>query len=85
MKKIIILLIVIISVQFIEAQGQRHMFSEKANKKIEELEKIKLIEALKMDEETTCKFFSRRSQHKERMRELSGLNKEYLDKMDEAS
>lgn len=38
--------------------------------KIEELEKIKLIETLQLDEETMLKFFSRRKAHQENMREI---------------
>lgn len=39
--------------------------------KMEELKKIKLIETLQMDEETSLKFFSRRSEH---MKKIDGLN-----------
>lgn len=35
----------------------------KASQKVEELKKIKLIEILEMDEQTSLKFFSRRSEH----------------------
>ncbi len=38
--------------------------------KIEQLEKIKIIEELNMDEETTLKFFSRRNEHRETQRAL---------------
>lgn len=38
--------------------------------KIEQLEKIKIIEELNMDEETTLKFFSRRNEHREDQRAL---------------
>jgi hypothetical protein len=38
--------------------------------KIEALEKIKLLEALDMDEETAIKFFSRRNEHKQKIKEL---------------
>jgi len=39
--------------------------------KILQLEKIKLIETLEMDEETTLKFFSRRAEHKKTMDEIA--------------
>jgi len=45
--------------------------------KIEQLEKIKIIEELNMDEETTLKFFSRRNEHREGQRELI----EYRDQL----
>jgi hypothetical protein len=37
---------------------------EELRAKFEELEKIKLIETLQMDEETTLRFFARKSEHK---------------------
>ena len=45
--------------------------------KIEQLEKIKIIEELNMDEETTLKFFSRRNEHREKQRALI----EYRDQL----
>ena len=45
--------------------------------KIEQLEKIKIIEELNMDEETTLKFFSRRNEHREKQRGLI----EYRDQL----
>jgi ribosomal protein S15P/S13E len=38
--------------------------------KVNQLEKIKLIEVLEMDEETTLRFFSRRSVHQTKVEEL---------------
>ncbi len=38
--------------------------------KIEQLEKIKIIEELNMDEETTLKFFARRNEHRENQRAI---------------
>lgn len=38
--------------------------------KIEALEKLKLIEVLKMDEETSVKFFTRRNEHQGKMKDL---------------
>ena len=39
--------------------------------KIEQLEKIKLIEALDMDEQTTLKFFARRNESRSRIDKLN--------------
>lgn len=50
--------------------GQVH-HKMKASQKMEELKKIKLIEILEMDEQTSIKFFSRRSEH---MKRVEGLN-----------
>ena len=51
--------------------------------KIEELEKIKLIDALQMDEETTLRFFARRSEHQNKIKELSKKADDQLDKISE--
>ncbi len=52
-------------------------------KKIEQLEKIKLIEALDMDEQTTLKFFARRNEHNNKMKELMEKSRQQLDSIDE--
>lgn len=55
----------------------------KMREKIFQLEKIKLIETLQMDEETTLRFFSRRSETES---SIDGLKKnldEVLDKIDQ--
>ena len=43
----------------------------KAMQKMEELKKIKLIDVLQLDEETSIKFFTRRSEHIKKIEELS--------------
>jgi septal ring factor EnvC (AmiA/AmiB activator) len=52
-------------------------------KKIEQLEKIKLIEVLDMDEETTLKFFARRNAHNEKVKQLIDQSKKQLDAIDD--
>ena len=55
----------------------------KPMQKMEELKKIKLIEILEMNEETSIKFFTRRSEHMRRMDDLNKVNKEKMDQLDE--
>ena len=43
---------------------------EELRAKFEELEKIKLMEVLQMDEETTLRFFARQSEHKKQQDEI---------------
>lgn len=50
--------------------------------KFAELEKIKLIETLQMDEETTLRFFSRQSEHKNEQREMMDEIKQDIDDLD---
>jgi hypothetical protein len=63
---LIIILSLLISVAGF-AQEKKHM----GHKRLEELEKLKLIEVLNMNEETTLKFFARRNAHKDKMEELN--------------
>ena len=51
-------------------RGEGHGEWGKMGGQIEQLEKIKIIEELNMDEETTLRFFSRRNEHRERQRAL---------------
>ena len=51
------------------AQGRRDLKGPR--EKIEQLEKIKLIEALDMDEQTTLKFFARRNDSRNRIDQLN--------------
>lgn len=67
MKQIICVLIVFLLLSVISlSQTKRDKF-EKSGGKIERLEKIKLIEALELNEETTLRFFSRRAEHRKTM------------------
>jgi len=50
--------------------------------KFEELEKIKLIEVLQMDEETTLRFFARQSEHKKQQDEIQDIIRTVTDNME---
>jgi hypothetical protein len=63
------------------AFAQRHE-RMKPMQKMEELKKIKLIEILQMDEETSIKFFTRRSEHIKRIENLNKISKEKMDQLD---
>lgn len=54
---------------FAQRDEDRREWGRKGGK-IEQLEKIKIIEELNMDEETALKFFSRRNEHRESQRAL---------------
>ena len=80
MKKLILSLVIVISVSVtLTAKGKHHRRNQVPDK-ILQLEKIKLIEILEMDEETTLKFFSRRSEFE---REMDGIHKAINEKLDE--
>lgn len=61
--------------------GRRH--HKGPDEKMKDLEKIKLIEALDMDEETTLKFFARRNSHMEKMEGLRKKEEEKVEMIDE--
>ncbi len=70
MKKAIFLLFILIMIPVIvSAQGRRD--HKGPREKIEQLEKIKLIETLDMDEQTTLKFFARRNESRGRIDNLN--------------
>ncbi len=50
--------------------------------KLNQLEKIKLIEVLEMDEETTLRFFSRRNENQNKMDELAKHADEIITQME---
>jgi hypothetical protein len=62
-------LILILLPIMVFAQGRRDLKGPRG--KIEQLEKIKLIEALDLDEETTLKFFARRNESRNRIDQLN--------------
>jgi hypothetical protein len=62
--------------------AQRHE-KLKPMQKMEELKKVKLIEILQMNEETSIKFFTRRSEHMKRMENLNQASKQKMDQLDE--
>lgn len=70
MRKFIILIVILLSATLLFSQS-RHSYKERPfSKKFKELEKIKLIEALDLDEEIVVKFFARRNKLKNEISEL---------------
>jgi len=55
---------------------------EEMRAKFEELEKIKLIETLEMNDETTLRFFARQSEHKNEQMKMQDEIKANLDDLD---
>ncbi|MCW8802980.1 MAG: hypothetical protein OQK57_01185 [Ignavibacteriaceae bacterium] len=55
---------------------------EEAREKFEQLEKIKLIETLEMDEETTLRFFSRQLEHRKQQDEIQEEIRAKIDDLD---
>ncbi len=87
MKKVIIfifLFFIVSSISKAQMDGMPHEGPpHNGMKKIEQLEKIKLIEALNLDEQTTLKFFARRNEHKNKMKELMDKSQQQLTAIDD--
>jgi len=78
--RLIILLLTIAVVLPVEAQHKRfNNSSQKVKNKIEELEKIKLIEILDLKEEDMLKFFNRRKEFLERNNQLEEKRNKHID------
>jgi hypothetical protein len=84
MKKWIILVLVSLFLYgSVRAQEDPRFMREGAHRgRLAELEKIKLIETLQMDEETTLRFFSRRTEHMEEQKKLMDARREILEEME---
>ena len=82
--KFISLLIFLITIgpQLTDAQPKHNRLFGPPDK-IKELEKVKLLEVLDMDEETTLKFFTRRNEHLKKMEELNKSCDDELSKIEE--
>ena len=76
-------LILLLSLIFIICSyaQMRHFDHQPGREKIEQLEKIKLIETLQMDEETTLRFFARRSEMMIKVDSLRKQSDEIIIKM----
>ncbi len=83
MKNLVFVLSVVLLCTFIgKPQDRRHHNSD-AFKKLEELEKIKIIDALGLSEQTTLRFFARRNTYRGEQRKLIKDEAGLLDRMDE--
>lgn len=71
MKRILFLLFIVLIITQLNAQERERKYGErKALKKIEQLEKVKLIEMLDLNENTSVRFFARRNEHQQKMRDI---------------
>lgn len=52
--------------------------------KLAQLEKVKLIETLKMDEETTLRFFARRTEFLDKIQLLNKISMDLIDKLEKS-
>lgn len=77
---LIVLIVLFFSINLFSQKGKWR--DEEMRAKFEELENIKLIETLRMDEETTLRFFARKSEHKLQQYEIQEKIKSNIDNLD---
>ncbi len=77
---LIVLIVLFFSPNHFSQKGKWQ--DEEMRAKFEELENIKLIETLQMDEETTLRFFARKSEHKLQQNEIQEKIKSNIDNLD---
>ncbi len=78
-------ILILFSAFIVQAQTQHNRFnhSQKVKNKIEELEKIKLIEILDLNDEDMIKFFNRRKEFLEKNNQLEEKKNKQIDIMKE--
>jgi len=75
-----IICVLLVSVELFPQKGKWR--DEEMRERFEELEKIKLIESLQLDEETTLRFFARQSAHKSEQKEIQENIRTNIDELD---
>lgn len=85
MKNLLFLVLLFIMISNVPAQERRE--HRMMDSKIEQLEKVKLIEALNLSEDQSVRFFARRNEHRKEIEKLEIRSEELIklmeDKLDE--
>ncbi len=82
MRQIRIFLIIIIALTFQAFAQPERKPPREVMRKIEQLENVKLLEILNMDEETSVRFFTRRNTFKQKIHKLEEKSDELIDKIE---
>ena len=82
MKNIYFLLIIFVSLTYASYSQQDRGNLIKQRNKIHQLEKLKLIDALDMDENTSIKFFARRNEMQNEIESLQDKSDDLISKLD---
>ena len=84
MKNLFITLLTVILLTSISFPQQMKEKGMKNREKLEQLEKIKLIEALDLDEETSIRFFARRNDSKKEIQELEMKAQDIISELEKS-
>ena len=78
MKNLLLTICLVVIISFFGIPQKMHDKQNKQRGKLEQLERIKLIDALELDEETAVRFFARRNQSKKEVDELEKRSDEIM-------
>ncbi len=70
--------LILLTLLILPAQAQERREHRKMDSKIEQLEKVKLIEALDLTEDQSVRFFARRNEHRREIEKLEERSDELL-------
>jgi len=84
MKNLFITLLTVILLTSISFPQQMKEKGMKNREKLDQLEKIKLIEALDLDEETSIRFFARRNDSKKEIQELEMKAEDIISELEKS-
>lgn len=85
-KQIVILFIALVLTIFVNLYSQEQIpLRGPAAERIEQFKKVRLMEVLKMDEETSVRFFVRYNKHTEYLRSIQKDHNALIDKLQEMS
>ncbi len=84
MKNLFITLLTVVLLTSISFPQQMKEKGMKNREKLEQLEKIKLIEALDLDEETSIRFFARRNGSKKEIQELEMKAEDIISELEKS-
>ena len=80
MKRLMFILVVV-SFACLMAQGQNRPLGPRQVERVEQFKKIKLMDALKLDEESSIRFFAKYNKHQEAMREINMKREGMIDQL----
>ncbi len=82
-KSVIAFVLAVLTAGLLQAQPPEGMGNRRPMERLERFKKIRMVEALNLDEETGVKLVNRYSKHRDRMKELENERMEVVEKLEE--
>ena len=79
--KIVVALVVVCCTGLSYAQNRPNQF--RGQQRVEQFKKLRMIEALKLDEDTSVRFFAKYNKHEDVMREINKQRDDLIDQLQE--